>query len=272
MQPSLPINLVKWLDEWGPKLKARVELAIDEVKQSLGCFPAPSYHPHLLVGTDCSGIEAPIHALRQLQIPHTHCWSSELAEAPRAVLMTNTPPVGQVYENVLDQGSEVHGPRFIHLYLSGFSCKPFSMLHHGTRLLEEPEADVFRAVVQRLRTVRPPLYILENVVGISRGQDAVVEELESGGLYNVITQQMDPCELAEPVRRPRLYFFGVRHDVAVGDPSLLQQVVSKTWQAVRQSAGQTPSAPLEQRLLPPCHPAVMGSQSLQKQRWQKALS
>ena len=32
----------------------------------------------LRIGTDCSGIEAPIQALRKLQIPHEHVFSSEI--------------------------------------------------------------------------------------------------------------------------------------------------------------------------------------------------
>ena len=31
----------------------------------------------LRIGTDCSGIEAPIQALQQLNIPHKHIWSSD---------------------------------------------------------------------------------------------------------------------------------------------------------------------------------------------------
>ena len=41
----------------------------------------------LRVGTDCSGIEAPIHALKARGIPHRHSWSSEVAAAPRKVLL-----------------------------------------------------------------------------------------------------------------------------------------------------------------------------------------
>ena len=32
----------------------------------------------LRIGTDCSGIEAPIEALRQLNIPFKHVFSSEI--------------------------------------------------------------------------------------------------------------------------------------------------------------------------------------------------
>jgi site-specific DNA-cytosine methylase len=32
----------------------------------------------LKVATDCSGIEAPIQALKQLGIPHRHIWSSDI--------------------------------------------------------------------------------------------------------------------------------------------------------------------------------------------------
>jgi site-specific DNA-cytosine methylase len=37
-----------------------------------------TYTPFLRVGTDCSGIEAPIQAFRQLKIPFKHVFSSEI--------------------------------------------------------------------------------------------------------------------------------------------------------------------------------------------------
>jgi len=104
--------------------------------------PSPMLGPRgLRVGTDCSGIEAPIHALKAMGIPHYHSWSSEIAAAPRKVLLANTPPADHMYQDVL-QSSKVDAP-FVHLYVSGFSCKPFSMLHNKTQLLREKEAAIF---------------------------------------------------------------------------------------------------------------------------------
>ena len=82
---------------------------------------------------------------------------------------------------------------------------------------------------------------------------------------------MDPADLGEPVRRPRIYFFGVRADVALASAEVLQQVVAKTWRRIKEATEQVPDVPLERRLLPPSHPALKQFQDFQKERWLKAF-
>ena len=290
---SLPHALVTWFDGWGAKLKATVDLAMQQAWQQAGCFdegrkchvPTP-----LLVGTDCSGIEAPIHALRGLGVEHSHRWSWEIAEGPREVLLANTPPVGPVYHDVLDalaQGprSKVQGPRsrvqgpaskkkpeYVHLYVAGFSCKPFSTLHHQSKLLDEPQAQIFWAVVARIHAVRPACFVLENVMGIFRVLPEVVKALEGDdGRYYIIVQKMDPVELQEPLRRPRVFFLGVRKDLAKTEPSVSEKVVAGAWDAVRGYAACQPHVSLEERLLPADHAAVVKHQDFRRERWVKAV-
>ena len=44
------------------------------------------------VGTDCSGIEAPLHALQQLGAPYEHVFSSEICPTVRKQLLANHNP------------------------------------------------------------------------------------------------------------------------------------------------------------------------------------
>lgn len=296
---SLPPALETWLDGWGAKLKAKVAVAMQQSWQRAGfvdegqtcCVPTP-----LLVGTDCSGIEAPIHALHGLGVDHSHRWSSEIAEGPRQFLMANTPPIGPVYHDVLDalvqgprskvhvavqgpQRCKVQGPRstkkpeYVHLYVSGFSCKPFSTLHHQSKMLDEPQAQIFWAVVARIHAVRPACFVLENVMGILRVLPEVIKALEGDGAakYYVIAQKMDPCELGEPLQRPRVYFVGVRKDLAKADLPDMEKVVAGAWDAVRQHTRSQPPVCLEERLLPANHPAVVKHQDFRRERWAKAF-
>ena len=46
----------------------------------------------LRVGTDCSGIEAPLHALQQLGVPYEHVFSSEICPTARQQLLANHAP------------------------------------------------------------------------------------------------------------------------------------------------------------------------------------
>lgn len=301
MAGSFPEHLRTWLDNWGPPLRHRFSKALAQAWQDTfqQSFHTREFGGPLLVGTDCSGIEAPIHALRGLQISHRHCWSSECDDKVRKMLSANTPPVGQVFLDVKDQipaspawnkvqgprskvqTTKVQGPRsnpntpdYVHLYVSGFSCKPFSSLHNKSQLLDEPQAQIFWAVVNRLRCIKPPAFLLENVRGITRCLPQVLAALESNGLYIVSSLHMDPSQLGEPLQRPRIYFFGVRQDVARGTPAELQQVLQMTWRIMtgspRGQGGQA-MVPLEKRLLPADHPDVREHQRLRRERWLQAL-
>ena len=270
--------LLDWLDGWGPELRSRVHMAQQkawtEVAPNMtgeSTVHSPMLKPGLRVGTDCSGIEAPIHALKAMGIPHRHSWSSEVAAAPRKVLLENTPPADHMYQDVL-QSSKVNAP-YVHLYVSGFSCKPFSMLHHKTRLLHEKESAIFFAVVDRIHKVMPPSFVLENVLGIRRVLPEVLKALTDSGLYSVIVLEMDPSNLAEPVLRPRLYFLGVRKDVALADELTLKRIVERSWELIKQEYRvHCPESrvTLASRLLPVDHPAVLKQQALHRQRWMQA--
>ena len=63
--------------------------------------------------------------------------------------------------------------------------------------------------------VRPACFVLENVKGIARVKSKVVKALKWNGFYLVAALKMDPSELTEPLQRPRIYFFGIRADVAI---------------------------------------------------------
>ena len=48
----------------------------------------------ITIGTDCSGIEAPIEALKQLKIPYRHLWSCEIDKFARESILANYKPEG----------------------------------------------------------------------------------------------------------------------------------------------------------------------------------
>ena len=219
----------------------------------------------LLVGTDCSGVDSPIHALRALQISHRHLFSCEKAKAPRLLIDLNSPPEQGCFTDVTDN-SKVP---FVDLYIAGFSCKPFSRLHNKTKLLEEKEAQIFFAVLRRLQTMQPTSFVLENVEGIKRCMGEVLTFLRDAG-YHVIVELLNPSALGEPVQRPRYYFVGVRKDMARHSEEEAQALYSRVWERMtsRPSSSSRPSVP--DRILPADHAVVSANQEHRRERWEAA--
>ena len=261
---ELPPRLTDWLDSWGKPLRQKVEAAL-EFARPRSCSQQACKTPAVItVGTDCSGIEALLHALQGLGIPYRHIFSSECAEAARKVIEANTKPQ-TLYDTVLSDAK----PPFVHLYVSGFSCKPFSLLHHATKLMEEEQAAIFRSVVSRISVARPASFVLENVLGIARVFDEVTSCLESQG-YMVHSLLMNPVQLGEPVHRPRYYFIGCRSDVCKHTYADMQQYLSHAWQHLTKSFSKVRAVSVLDRMLPCCHPLVLQHQAFRRDRWLQA--
>ena len=104
------------------------------------------------------------------------------------------------------------------IYVCGFPCTPFSSLRqHSTRLLREAAARPFFKVLEVLRTRKPKLAVLENVLGIRKVMKKILGYLRRLLIYWVIVVPIDSMDLGEPVSRPRYYLLLVRRDVGVLD-------------------------------------------------------
>ena len=263
----IPDALREWLDGWGSGLQRAIDTGVAAAHVHLGLSTAAMPPQRLSVGTDCSGIDAPIHGLRGLSIPHKHIFGSEVAAAPRSVIEANTKPSQALFHSVLDADTAP----FVHLYVAGFSCKPFSLLHNKTKLLGEDQAKIFYAVVARIQQVRPACFVLENVTGIKRVSAEVLKLLRSKG-YLVEMILMNPAELQEPIQRPRYYFIAVRQDVSLISPRNLLPWLREAWAKVKQAAAPDEAVPLLDRLLPASHPAVVQYQEALKRKWLQACN
>ena len=76
------------------------------------------------IGTDCSGLDTPVLALRALGIPHEHVFSCDSALHVRRHIEANSKQGLRIYKDVLKRNNaEVED---IDLYVAGFPCQPFS--------------------------------------------------------------------------------------------------------------------------------------------------
>ena len=214
------------------------------------------------VGTDCSGAEAPIWSMRSMQLSHRHIFSSDVGKAPQVMIAANHSPAVFFKDLLARRDDEVPA---VDLYVAGFPCTPFSMLHHNSKLLKEKAAKVFFKILQYLRRPDgPPAVVLENVTGILRIKDRVLRLMRTAG-YVVVLQQMDPTHLGEPVARPRVYFLMVKAAFAIGSEKALETVVQSVWSSLK-----APMIPLTSRCLHMNHPEVQRTLRLRQAKFRKA--
>lgn len=91
------------------------------------------------------------------------------------------------------------------LYDCGFPCQPFSLLNNNSRLLDEPQAEVFRESMRTIYSVEPLICVLENVVGVLRVWETMERYLKKHIRYFFGRLIIDPVKLGDCVRRRRVY-------------------------------------------------------------------
>ena len=174
----------------------------------------PKAQPQALrVGTDCSGIEAPLHALQQLGVPHTHVFSSEICPTVRRQLLANHKPQ-ILYEDVIARDNS--SAPYVDLYVAGWPCQGNSTLGKR-RGLADPRTRVIWSLLDYIHKQRPKVVVLENVANalhIDRGEqfNGVRSSLEDAG-YFVHWRILCPKDVGVPMHRRRLYIVAVRKDV-----------------------------------------------------------
>merc|ERR1719331_2667666 len=119
----------------------------------------------LKIATDCSGMEAPIQAIRNLLGDnYKHVFSCDINEHARATIRANFPH-GTMYED-LTKRDNAQVPK-VDLYIAGFPCQPFSSagLQQGFKDTKG-RGEIFFHVLDFLDKNRPKVFVLENVSGL----------------------------------------------------------------------------------------------------------
>ena len=115
------------------------------------------------VGTDCSGIETPIQALRNMGVGYEHVFSCENESNAQKVIKANFPS-STFYSDITKRDNS--NTANVDLYVAGFPCQPFSVA--GKREgLRETRGTIVYNVIDYIKKQRPRVFILENVQGFT---------------------------------------------------------------------------------------------------------
>jgi DNA (cytosine-5)-methyltransferase 1 len=168
----------------------------------------------LSIGTDCSGIEAPLEALKQLKIPFIQKWTCEIDKYARMSYEANYPKPEKKYIDMLKRNnSELPS---VDLYVCGFPCQAFSNM--GNRLgTKDPRAKIIPKMIDTIKHSKPKICILENVRGFLNIENGVPKEnllkdLENLN-YRVYYSLYNTKNYGLPQNRERVYFVCIRRDV-----------------------------------------------------------
>jgi DNA (cytosine-5)-methyltransferase 1 len=164
----------------------------------------------LRIGTDCSGIEAPIEALRQLQIPHRHIWSCEIDKYARQSIEANYKPE-IMYEDITKRDHKKLPD--IDLYVCGFPCQPFSLIGKKKGTLDS-RSNIMKHCIKVIKAKSPKIFILENVKNFKYIEDGnpynyLISKLENIKKYNIYVDTLNTRDYGIPQNRDRLYVIGI---------------------------------------------------------------
>ena len=161
----LPSPLKQHLSEWGcatksAALEARRKFLLEH-RLNGGDLQT---HEHR-VGTDCSGLEAPMVALKQMQFRVCHMFSSETGTCAREWIQCNFKPQ-VLYGDILLRKNNVLVQSSFDGYIAGPPCQPWSLLNHRRLGWKDPRAKVFKSTIQTILQGKPRWAIIENVVAM----------------------------------------------------------------------------------------------------------
>lgn len=179
------------------------------------------------IGTDCSGIEAPIQALIRLGVDFEHVFSSDIDKHVKKVSESIYKP--SIFYDDLMLRDNTKAPR-ADIYIAGFPCQTFSIA--GKRKgFDDVRGTVFFGCADYIRQQQPCIFILENVKGILSHDNGTtlktINELLSGnggthngqlsfgyyddGLgYHIYTQILNTKNYGIPQNRERWFCIGFK--------------------------------------------------------------
>jgi DNA (cytosine-5)-methyltransferase 1 len=178
----------------------------------------------LRVGTDCSGIEAPIQALIQMNIPFKHVFCSDIDKYCIQSIKANYNPEiifgdknGDFPEGDITK-RDINDVPDIDLYICGFPCQPFSMA--GERKgFNDKRGNVFFSCLELIERKQPKYFILENVKGLishdkKNTWKVICDELLKLEKYGYIVKWkiLNTKDYGIPQNRERIFIVGNKED------------------------------------------------------------
>jgi len=163
------------------------------------------------IGTDCSGIEAPIEALFQMNTSYIHEFSCEIDENARETAKANHPSK-IVYTDIFSRDHNLLPD--IDIYVCGFPCQSFSIAG-GKKGTNIKSGTVIYECIKVISIKKPEIFILENVKNILSFRfkhviDFIKKSISDLNIYDLNISTYDTRNFGIDQHRERVYFIGTK--------------------------------------------------------------
>ena len=175
-------------------------------------------YPKVKIGTDCSGIEAPIVALNLLGIKYSHEFSCDNNKYAKETIMANYKP-NIFYDNIF--GRNHNKLPDIDLYCCGFPCQSFSTAGKKEGF-NDPRGTIFFHCYKYISLKKPKVFILENVKGLVNHDNGntfktIMKMCNTLIDYKIHHKVLNSKHFNIPQNRERIFIVGIKKDVVVNE-------------------------------------------------------
>jgi len=171
------------------------------------------YNNKISIGTDCSGIEAPIEALKQLNVSFIHKFSCEKdKECVKSMRANYNPKI--IYNDITKRDHKKLSN--IDMYVCGFPCQPFS--NAGLKMgSKDIRSNIMLECIETIKETKPKVFILENVKNFKSMENGkifeyLINKLNNLKIYNIYWKIMNTKDYGIPQNRERIYIIGIQRD------------------------------------------------------------
>lgn len=168
----------------------------------------------LTVGTDCSGMDLPVVALKRLGVDVNQVFCSDISKCALEVISANKPHNCVVFGDITTRTHEyLKGWRnTLDLYICSPPCKNYS----GLNILKRKEdTHLWVHCINAIDYLRPKAFLFENVERFKSKDthfEQMLERIKDMGCYDVHYKVMNSKDYGIPQNRKRLFVVGLRKD------------------------------------------------------------
>ena len=188
----------------------------------------------IYIGTDCSGIEAPIQALKQLNITFQHKWSCDNDKYVKKSIYSNYHP--ELFFEDITTRNHSQLPD-IDIYVCGFPCQSFSLM--GKKLgTSDIRSNIMYHCIDVIKIKKPFIFILENVKNfkfIENGEpfNYLINQLNNikdennESIYNIYPNIYNTKDYGIPQNRERIYIIGIQKSIQIDNFTIPKKLPMK---------------------------------------------